>query len=242
MLVAIISRPSSITSQIPRCTPELWPLNCPKLGFPLSKSQSCHPVVIKLSEYVGGHNISTKFYNHPNPPCTPEWWPLNCPKLGFPLSKSKSSRPVLIKLCEYVGGCNISTKFYNQPNPPCTPELCPLNCPKLGFNWQKYQAHLQQYSNNTKMCNKRYKGILTLLNIIINVVILLEKIKHKYTYNVMFLYFVFPRWLKLTWHTLLSFKGLLQDIKSMQFSISPLKCNEINIHNWNPYCNDFLYH
>jgi len=33
-----------------------------------------------LGEYVGGHNISTKFYNQPNPPGTPEIWPLNCPK------------------------------------------------------------------------------------------------------------------------------------------------------------------
>ena len=65
MLVCIISRPSSITSQIPPGTPELWPFNCPKLGFPLSKSKSFHPVFIKLGEYVGGHNISTKFYNQP---------------------------------------------------------------------------------------------------------------------------------------------------------------------------------
>jgi len=85
MLVGRISRPSSITSQIPTCTPELWPLNCPKLGFPLSKSNSFCPVLIKLGKYVGGHNISTTFYNQPNPP-TPELWPLNCPKLGFKLS------------------------------------------------------------------------------------------------------------------------------------------------------------
>ena len=68
MLVGIISRPSSITSQIPSGTPELWPLNCPKLGIPLSKSKSFHPVFVKLGEYVGGHNILTKFYNLPNPP------------------------------------------------------------------------------------------------------------------------------------------------------------------------------
>ena len=36
-------------------------------GFPLSKSKSFHPVFIKFSKYVGGHNISTKFYNQPNP-------------------------------------------------------------------------------------------------------------------------------------------------------------------------------
>jgi len=68
MLVGIISRPSSITSQIPPCTPELWPLNCQKLGFALSKSKKFHLVFIKLGEYVAGHNNSTKFYNQPNPP------------------------------------------------------------------------------------------------------------------------------------------------------------------------------
>ena len=55
--------------------------------FPLSKSKSFCPVFIKLGEYVGGHNISNKFYNQPNPPCTHELWLLNCPKLGFTLSK-----------------------------------------------------------------------------------------------------------------------------------------------------------
>jgi len=59
-------------------------------GFPLSKSKSFHQVFIKLGEYVGGHNISTKFYNLPHPTQdTSELWPLNCPKLGFPLSKSE---------------------------------------------------------------------------------------------------------------------------------------------------------
>ena len=67
MLVGIISRPSAITSQIPTCTPKLWPMNCPKLGFTLSKSKSFHPDFTKLGEYFGGHNISTKFYNLPNP-------------------------------------------------------------------------------------------------------------------------------------------------------------------------------
>jgi len=94
MLVGIISRPSSITSQIPKCTPEVWPLKCPKLGFPLSKSKSFRPVLIKLCECFGGHNISTKFYNQPNPPGSPESWSLNCPKLGFPLSKSNNFYPV----------------------------------------------------------------------------------------------------------------------------------------------------
>jgi len=67
MLVGIMSRPSSITSQIPPCTPELWPMNCPKLGFLLSKSKSFRPVLIKLVEHVGGNNILSKFYNLPNP-------------------------------------------------------------------------------------------------------------------------------------------------------------------------------
>jgi len=118
MLVGIISRLSSITSRIPTCTHELWLLNCPKLGFPLSKSKSFHPVIIKLSEYIGGNNISTKFYNQPNPTGTPEIWPLNCPKLRIPLSKSNTFYPVFIKLGEYVGGHNISSKFYDLPNPP----------------------------------------------------------------------------------------------------------------------------
>jgi len=51
-------------------------------GFLLSKSKSFHQVFIKVGENVGGHKISTKFYNQPNPPGTPELWPLNCPKLG----------------------------------------------------------------------------------------------------------------------------------------------------------------
>jgi len=68
MLVGIISQLSSITCQIPPGTDDLWPLNWPKLGFPLSKSKSFHAVFIKLSEYVGEHNIPTKFYNLLNPP------------------------------------------------------------------------------------------------------------------------------------------------------------------------------
>jgi len=86
-------------------------------GFPLSKPKSFHPVLIKLGEYVGGHNISTSITSQ-IPPGTPELRPLNCPKLGFPLSRSKSFCPVFIKLGEYVGGHNISTEVYNQPNPP----------------------------------------------------------------------------------------------------------------------------
>jgi len=45
-LMGIVSRPSSLTCQ--------W-------GFPLSYLMSFHPVFIKLGEYFGGHNISTKF-------------------------------------------------------------------------------------------------------------------------------------------------------------------------------------
>ena len=37
-------------------------------GFRLSKSKSFYQVFIKLGEYVGVHNISTKFYNQPNLP------------------------------------------------------------------------------------------------------------------------------------------------------------------------------
>ena len=87
-------------------------------AFPLSKSKSFHPIFIKLGEYVGGHNISVKFDNQPNPPGTPELWPFNFPKFGFPLSKSKSFHPIFIQLGEYVGGHNISAKLDNQPNPP----------------------------------------------------------------------------------------------------------------------------
>ena len=130
MLVGIISRQSSITSQITLGTPELWPLNCPKLGFPLSKSRSFHPVFIKLGEYVGEH-ISTKFYNQPNPP---QAFLNTCggPSTGFPLFKSKSFHQVFIKLGEYVGGHNISTKFYNQPNPPRHSWIMVL---ELSKNW-----------------------------------------------------------------------------------------------------------
>jgi len=68
MLVGIISRPSSLTYQIPLGSPELWPLNFPKLVFPLSWSKSFRPVLIKLYKHVGSHNISTKFYNQPITP------------------------------------------------------------------------------------------------------------------------------------------------------------------------------
>ena len=43
MLVGIISRPSSITSQIPPGTPELWPLNCPKTDLAVPALQVEYP-------------------------------------------------------------------------------------------------------------------------------------------------------------------------------------------------------
>jgi len=44
-----------------------WGRRAASTGFPLSKSKSFYQVFIKLGEYVGGHNISIKFYNQPNP-------------------------------------------------------------------------------------------------------------------------------------------------------------------------------
>jgi len=43
ILQGIISRPSSITSQIPPGTPELWPLNCPKTELVVSALQVEYP-------------------------------------------------------------------------------------------------------------------------------------------------------------------------------------------------------
>jgi len=130
ILVGIISRPNSITSQIPPCTPELWPLNCPTLGFPLSKSKSCCPVLSNLVNMLVGIISRPNHISCQIPAGTPKLWPFNCPNIGFPLSKAESFHPVFIKLGAYVGGHNISTKFYNLPNPPCTPKLWPLNCSK----------------------------------------------------------------------------------------------------------------
>ena len=62
-------------------------------GFPLSMSKSFHPVFIKLGEYVGGHNISKKFYNLPNPPGTPELLPLNCQKTELAVSARQVEFP-----------------------------------------------------------------------------------------------------------------------------------------------------
>jgi len=101
MLVGIISRPSFITSQITPGTPEKLPLICPKLGFPLSKSKIFHPVFIKLSEYVGGHNISTKFYNLPNPPRHSWIMALELSKNWISVICSPSRIPCSQKCCNY---------------------------------------------------------------------------------------------------------------------------------------------
>jgi len=45
-------------------------------GFLLSKSKSFHQFFIKLGEYVGVHNVSTKFYNQPNPQAILNYGPL----------------------------------------------------------------------------------------------------------------------------------------------------------------------
>ena len=54
-----------------------------------SLCQSFHQVFIKLGEYVGGHNISTKFYDQPDPPGTPEIKPFKCPKTKLAVSALK---------------------------------------------------------------------------------------------------------------------------------------------------------
>jgi len=68
----------------------------------LSKSKSFHPVFIKLGEYVGGHNISTKFYNLLNLPGTSELWTLICPKTELAVSalqvKNPASKYVVIAI------------------------------------------------------------------------------------------------------------------------------------------------
>ena len=117
MLVGIISRPSSITSQIPQTLLYNGPWIVQKLGFPFSKSKSFHPVFIKLNEYVGGHHISTKFYNPPNPPryswiMALELFKIRVSALYVKEFSSDLSRPSSIT-------CQIST-----------PDLWPLNCPK----------------------------------------------------------------------------------------------------------------
>jgi len=73
-------------------------LELSKWGFPLSKSKSFHLVFFKLGEYVGGHNILTKFYNQPYPSGTPELWPLNCPKTELVVSALQVKYPAFQKV------------------------------------------------------------------------------------------------------------------------------------------------
>jgi len=68
-------------------------LELSKIGVYAVKSKSFHPVFINLGEYVGRHNISTKFYNLLNPPGTPELWPLNCPKTELAVSAFQVKYP-----------------------------------------------------------------------------------------------------------------------------------------------------
>ena len=97
-----------------------------------SKSKSFYPVFIKLGEYVGGHNISTKVYNSQIPLGTPKLQPLNCPKLGFPLSQRVFIRP-LSNLVNMLVGIISRPSSITCQIPLGTPKLQPLNCPKLGF-------------------------------------------------------------------------------------------------------------
>jgi len=161
MVVGMISRPSSITSQIPNALLKYGPWivqSCPKLGFPFSKSKRFHPVFIKLSEYVGGHDFSTKFYNLPNPQALLNYGPWivqSCIKLGFPLSKSKRFHQVFIKLSEYVGGHDISTKFYHQPNPSSHSWIMTLELSRIvqnyGFRSLSQGVFIRSSSNLVKM-------------------------------------------------------------------------------------------
>jgi len=54
MLVGIISLQSSLTSQIPPVTPELWPLNGPKTELAVCALQV---------EYPAPHNVITIIYH-----------------------------------------------------------------------------------------------------------------------------------------------------------------------------------
>jgi len=53
-------------------------------------SKSFHQVFINLDEYVGVHNVSTKFYNQPSPPMHSGIMALELSRIRVPLSKSKS--------------------------------------------------------------------------------------------------------------------------------------------------------
>jgi len=83
MLVGLISWPSSIT-----CTPKLWPLNCPKLGFAPSQKVSIRSLSNLVNMLVGISPPSSITCQIPTG--TPELWPLNCPKTELAVSGGKS--------------------------------------------------------------------------------------------------------------------------------------------------------
>jgi len=65
MLVGIISRPSSITCQIPLGTPEMWHLNCPKTEIAVSALQVKYPApknVVIAIEYTCTTNTTGVLY------------------------------------------------------------------------------------------------------------------------------------------------------------------------------------
>jgi len=70
-------------------------------GFLLSKSKSFYQVFIKLGEYVGGHNISTKFYNLPNLPRHPWIMALELSKNWISSICSPSRKSCSQKCCHY---------------------------------------------------------------------------------------------------------------------------------------------
>jgi len=81
MLVGIISWPSSKTSQIPSGTPELWPLNCPKLSKIMVLLSKSWVFIWSWSNLV---NMLVGIISRPSsitcqsPPGFPELWSLNC--------------------------------------------------------------------------------------------------------------------------------------------------------------------
>jgi len=109
-------------------------------GFSLSKSNRFYRVFIKLVEYVGGHDILTKFYNLPNPSRHSWIMALELSKIKVSLSKSKSIHPVFLKFGEYVDRHNISTKFYNLPNPPRHSWIMALELSKIKVSLSKSKS------------------------------------------------------------------------------------------------------
>jgi len=130
MLVGIISRPSYINCQIPLGTPELWPLKWPKLGLMLCMSKSFCPVLIKLSEHVGRHNISTKFYIQQNPPMHSWIVALVVQNRGFHFLSQWVFIWSLSNLVNMLVGIISQPSSITYQIPPGTPELWPMNCPK----------------------------------------------------------------------------------------------------------------